>query len=170
MEFPSSWWPVHCARAISVNSKLIWQKSSPHVLLIASDLSKCKRCTKVLSSDKCSWADQSRRLLWGEVFFIWRKYFLCHKSHQRGWICLLLSEGQWVLLTPLGTQQSLWAPLYLSLWSVRLSQWDSNFAEFRIWRRSCLTKLCVWRAACFQREQLALRSCWHWNAHSCYER
>lgn len=50
MECPSSWWPVHCARA-----KLIWQKSSSHSLLIAADLSKCKRCTQVLSSDK--WAE-----------------------------------------------------------------------------------------------------------------
>lgn len=115
MEFPSSWWPVHCARATSVNSKIIRQKSSPHFLPVAADLSKCKRCTQVLSSDKCSWADQSRRLLWGAVFIIWRKSFLCHKTHKGGWLCLLLSEGQWVLLTPLSTQQSLWAPPYLSL-------------------------------------------------------
>lgn len=128
--------PLHCTtRAISMNSKIKRQNSSSHFPLIAENISICERQHKAFaaSSDKGSWSDQSRRLLWDTVFIIWRKSFLCHKTLKCLLICLLLSGGECVLLrwvlTPLSTQQRLWAP--------PLSQM-SNFSSLLLLRREAL--------------------------------
>lgn len=71
--------PLHCTtRAISMNSKIKRQNSSSHFPLIAENISICERQHKAFaaSSDKGSWSDQSRRLLWDTVFIIWRKSFV----------------------------------------------------------------------------------------------
>lgn len=164
MECPSSWWPVHCARA-----KLIWQKSSSHSLLIAADLSKCKRCTQVLSSDK--WAEIKAEdccevlyyLSEGSLCFVIRLINVAGPA-----FCSQRDNGSFSPLWVLSKVCELPPTFPFNLYDFLSGIQDLQNSEFEEDPASD-PFVCEELHGFFFFFQ-KVRNCWHWNSHSCYER